>query len=175
MTANFALMASYNRHMNTALLAAAALLSDDELNADRGAFFRSIMGTLNHMLVGDIIWLKRFACHEVTFPSLLNMSSFKAPSALDVRLCSTLSELTVKRAYMDDIIIDFTAELTEQAIASPLAYNNSKGLSFNKNFGCLLQHFFNHQTHHRGQLSTLLYQAGVDVGVTDLVLSIPNE
>ena len=71
--------------------------------------------------------------------------------------------------------MQFTSELTDQAIASPLAYSNTKGQLFVKNVGFLLQHFFNHQTHHRGQVSALLSQVGADVGVTDLLMSIPDE
>ena len=175
MKANFELMASYNQRMNKALYEVAATLNNEELHQDRGAFFHSIMGTLNHILVGDIIWLKRFACHKIALPSLEAVTVLKTPRSLDATLCSSLTELTVQRLYLDGIIVQFTAQLTEQAMATPLAYNNSKGLPFNKNFGHLLQHFFNHQTHHRGQISTLLYQAGVDVGVTDLLLAIPNE
>jgi uncharacterized damage-inducible protein DinB len=76
---------------------------------------------------------------------------------------------------LDDIIVNFTAELTEESIASALNYRSVKGIEFTKNFGYLLQHFFKHQTHQRGQVSTLLHQAGVDVGVTDLLVSIADE
>ena len=76
---------------------------------------------------------------------------------------------------MDAVIIEFTSVVTEKEVASPLIYTNTKWQIFTKNFGYLLQHLFNHQTHHRGQVSTLLHQAGVDVGVTDLLMVIPNE
>ena len=71
--------------------------------------------------------------------------------------------------------MQFISELTDEVIVSTLMYTNSNGQKFNKNMGDLLLHVFNHQTHHRGQVSTLLYQAGVDVGVTDMVVGIAEK
>jgi uncharacterized damage-inducible protein DinB len=175
MKSNFELMATYNQWMNKSIFEAASTLSDDKVEEDLGAFFGSIIGTLNHILVGDTIWLKRFASHKVVFPSLSYVHVLETPASLDVSLYSKLSALAEARTKMDEVIVQFSSELTEQAISSPLAYSNTKGQPFVKNFGYLLQHFFNHQTHHRGQVSTLLYQAGVDVGVTDLLVGIPCE
>ena len=175
MKSNFELMASYNQWMNKSLYEAASQLDAGELEKDRDAFFRSIIGTLNHIIVGDTIWLKRFANHEAGFPSLDYLHVVDTPISLDVTLYSKLTALTEARAIMDEVIVQFASELTDQAIAIPLAYSNTKGQPFIKNFGYLLQHFFNHQTHHRGQVSTLLSQAGIDIGVTDLLMGIPNE
>ena len=175
MKSNFELMASYNQWMNKNLYEAASQLDAGELEKDRGAFFRSIIGTLNHILVGDIIWLKRFVNHEAGFPSLDTIRAVDTPISLDVTLYSKLSALTKVRTIMDEVIMQFASELTDQTIATPLAYSNTQGQTFIKNFGHLLQHFFNHQTHHRGQVSTLLSQAGIDIGVTDLLQGISNE
>ena len=161
--------------MNKSMYEAASRLGSEECEKDRGAFFESIIGTLNHILVGDIIWLKRFANHETKFPSLDYVRSIKTPASLDVKLYSTLAQLETERSKMDKVIVEFASKLTDNVIASSLSYKNTNGDSFVKNFGHLLQHFFNHQTHHRGQVSTLLYQAGEDVGVTDLVIGIPND
>ena len=175
MKSNFELMATYNQWINRNIYEAAAGLSEDEIEKDRGAFFGSIIGTLNHILVGDTIWLKRFATHEAVFPSLSYIRALEAPASLDVILYSQLSVLVEARTKMDKVIVQFSLELTDQAMASSLAYRNTKGQPFIKNFGHLLQHFFNHQTHHRGQVSVLLSQAGVDIGVTDLLAGIPSE
>jgi uncharacterized damage-inducible protein DinB len=175
MKSNFELMASYSQRMNKSVYEAASKLSSGELEKDRGAFFGSIIGTLNHILVGDIIWLQRFASHKVDFPSLDYVRVIDTPVSLDVTLYSKLSALTEARTTMDEVIVQFASELSDQAIASPLMYSNTKEQPFIKNFGYLLQHFFNHQTHHRGQVSTLLSQAGIDIGVTDLLMDIPNE
>ena len=172
---NFELMASYNQRMNSNTYQAASELSAEQLERDCGAFFGSIVGTLNHILVGDTIWLKRFASHQVVLPTLDYVRDIEAPVALNAALYSQFGELAKARVKMDDVIVQFTAELTDEAIACSLEYSNTKGQPLVKNFGYLLQHFFNHQTHHRGQVSTLLSQAGVDVGVTDLLICIPSE
>ncbi len=174
-TVSYQRMAIYNQWMNKSTYKAAAKLSLGELNKDRCAYFGSIIGTLNHILVGDIFWFKRFANHQVEFPALEYFQTIEKPESLDAIVHADLNVLTEEREKMDDIILLFTSELTDKAIASTLAYRSSTGQEFNKNFGYLLQHVFNHQTHHRGQISTLLYQAGIDVGVTDMLAGIPNE
>jgi len=168
-------MAAYNQSMNQRLYESASVLSLSELEKDRGAFFRSIMGTLNHILVGDTIWLKRFADHKAGFNSLEYVRNLPSPYTLDEILYSTFEPLKEARTEMDKAFLNFTSEVTERDLSGVLEYKNTKGLHFCKNFGQVLQHVFNHQTHHRGQVTTLLSQAGVDVGVTDLLLSIPDE
>jgi len=73
------------------------------------------------------------------------------------------------------LIERWAAELTDAHLAAALSYTNMAGVAARKNFGALVQHFFNHQTHHRGQLTTLLFQAGLDPGVTDLLALIADE
>ena len=171
---NFELMADYNQWMNKSVYLAASKLGEDDLSNDRGAFFGSIIGTLNHILVGDTIWLKRFADHPSRLNTLDYVRGLDKPKALDVVLYTKFKDLECLRIKMDEVIRDFAHELTDKVLASNLSYRNTKGDSFNKNFGYLIQHFFNHQTHHRGQASSLLSQAGVEVGVTDLLAKIPN-
>lgn len=162
------LLASYNATMNTKVYAAAATLSTDALHTDRGAFFGSIMGTLNHIVAGDTIWLQRFLAHPANFPALAAMKEIAAPTGLTHRYSDDIGVLSVHRTRLDAIIEALAADISDADLAQPVSYRNSRG-EFRKNFGSLLLHFFNHQTHHRGQASTLLSQSGVDIGVTDLV------
>lgn len=171
---NFELMADYNQWMNKSVYLAASKLGADDLSNDRGAFFGSIIGTLNHILVGDTIWLQRFADHPSRLKTLDYVRVLNKPKALDAILYTEFEDLESARIKMDEVIRDFAYELTDESLASNLSYSNTKGERFSKNFGHLIQHFFNHQTHHRGQASTLLSQAGVEVGVTDLLVKIPN-
>lgn len=171
---NFELMADYNQWMNQSLYQSVSSLSVAELNEDRGAFFGSIMATLNHILVGDTIWLKRFASHPSSLASLEYVRELKKPLSLDTVLYVEFDVLLDARIRMDAVILEFASELTEDALLLPLTYVSSKGDEFTKNFGYLVQHFFNHQTHHRGQVTTLLSQAGVDIGATDLLIKIPD-
>jgi len=172
---SFERLALYSQWMNAGIYEATEKLSADEQNKDRGAFFGSIIGILNHLLVGDTFWFKRFAEHQASFESLEYFRSMAKPNSLSAIVHADLMTLREKRERMDENIILFTSELTDDVISSTLSYKNSTGEEFNKNFGHLLQHVFNHQTHHRGQVSTLLYQAGVDIGVTDMLAGIPND
>lgn len=168
------LLASYNAAMNGKLYAAAAALPKDVLLADRGAFFGSIMGTLNHIVAGDTIWLRRFMGHPADFASLKPMAGMPAPTGLAYRYSDDLGTLREHRMRLDAIIDAMAAEVSDGDLTQPLSYRNSRGDN-RKNFGSLLLHFFNHQTHHRGQASTLLSQSGVDIGVTDLLEWIPDQ
>jgi len=172
---NFQLMAEYNRWINERLYRAASQLDATEIEQDRGAFFGSIIGTLNHILVGDIFWLKRFADHPAKLDSLDYVRHMDKPVALDAILHRDLQALRKERVTMDDVVQGFVEQLDESLLTSSLTYQNTRGESFSKTLAHLIQHFFNHQTHHRGQVTTLLSQAGVDVGVTDLLVCIPNE
>lgn len=169
-----ALMAQYNRWMNDRIFEAAARLDDATLAADMGAFFGSILGTLNHIAVADTIWLHRFALHPASFPALGALTGFAHPTSLRQTLAPDLAGLRAYRRALDDLIQRWVAELRPEHLAVDLAYGNMAGVTSRRNFGGLLQHFFNHQTHHRGQVSTLLFQAGVDIGVTDLLAVLAN-
>jgi uncharacterized damage-inducible protein DinB len=97
------------------------------------------------------------------------------PDALDQILHSDLGALREERRQLDALIAAWTAELSIADLDHVLEYRNMKGEPMRKLFGSLVLNLFNHQTHHRGQATTLLSQAGIDVGVTDLVALIPQE
>jgi uncharacterized damage-inducible protein DinB len=172
--AHLRLMADYNRWMNTRLYAAAATLDDASVHADRGAFFGSLFGTLNHVVVADTIWLKRFAADPSGALGLAPLHKEPMPTKLGEPICDTLAELATRRAGLDALICDWVATLTDADLDGALAYRNTQGVPATRNLFAVLMHFFNHQTHHRGQATTLLSQAGVDMGPTDLLLRIPD-
>lgn len=170
----FVLMAEYNQWMNARVYAAAGRLSREELARDRGAFFGSILGTLNHLVVADLIWLRRFMAHPAR-PALLDeVEGWPRPAALAQILFDQLDALRAQREPMDRLIRDWAGALRDADLDQALDYRNTQGVAARRPFSSLVLHFFNHQTHHRGQLSTLLTQAGQDVGVTDLLTLIPN-
>lgn len=153
------LLARYNAWMNDKLYAACATLSDEERKRDRGAFFRSIHGTLNHVLLADSVWMGRFESKPFAF------------SSLDEELHASFDELRAQRARVDERILRWADGLTDAALDAKLPFTS--GLTKRTHAPILwkiVAHFFNHQTHHRGQLTTLLSQARVDYGVTDLFL-----
>ncbi|MFZ2452716.1 MAG: DinB family protein [Methylovulum miyakonense] len=169
------LMASYNAWMNAKLLEAALELPEAELIANKKAFFGSILGTLNHLVVADTIWLNRFASHPARYSALEPLVSLPMPDTLDQMVCPDIFSLQARRKLLDDIILDWAEAVTEADLDYVLHYANTKGVPADKNFYSLVMHFFNHQTHHRGQITTLLYQVGIDMGITDLVALIPDE
>lgn len=168
------LLATYNAGMNRKLYAAAAQLPHAEHIADRGAFFGSLLGTMNHLIAGDTIWLTRFAQHPAAFPALASLRGQAAPSSLTRPFGDDLAALLAHRNRLDGIIVELAGQLRQEDIDCTFEYRNTKGFAYRKHFGSLLLHFFNHQTHHRGQASTLLSQAGVDIGVTDLLELVPD-
>jgi uncharacterized damage-inducible protein DinB len=171
---HFELMATYNRWMNAKVYDAASKLDKETLHADKGAFFGSVFSTLNHLMVADTIWLKRFANHPAHFAALEPAHELPMPHALNQPLHCELPSLHKAREGMDEMIVKFVGETTDSDFEQPLSYKNTKGEPYVRQFGPLLQHFFNHQTHHRGQITTLLTQSGVDVGVTDLAALVPE-
>lgn len=151
-------MASYNRWMNDRLYDCCATLSDEQRKRDAGAFFKSMHGTLNHLLLGDRIWLGRFTGKPF------------AANSLDQELYSDFARLRSERNATDVAISDWIASLAEGDLAGELAYTSLVNPAPRRlPLWLAVTHFFNHQTHHRGQLTTLLAQRGIDPGVTDLI------
>ncbi len=169
------LLSRYNQWLNDKLYTAAGQLPADELARDRGAFFGSLLGTLNHILVADIIWLQRFSGHPAQHPALDQIRGMPKPLALAQTLIDNFSALSEERRKLDATIISWCEQLDASDLNHPLAYRHMKGEASVKNYASLMLHLFNHQTHHRGQATTLLSQQGLDVGVTDLLALIASE
>lgn len=167
------LMAQYNEWMNTRLYDAALGLPAEEVLADKGAFFGSLYGTLNHIALGDTIWLKRFATHPAGHAALDPVRAMPMPATFDEREGS-LDALRARRIMLDAVINQWAAQLEEDDLGVPIKYTRLNGIAYAKPFGPLVMHFFNHQTHHRGQATTLLSQCGVDMGSTDLLMLVPE-
>ena len=168
------LMAKYNQLMNQRLLTAASQLSPDSLAEDKGAFFKSVIVSLNHILIGDLLWLSRFANHPSAYVTLKPLFKRKHPSSLDEILYANLSDFTKEREQIDSIIIEWCNEIIEDDLDKPLRHKNFKEVEFNKRLGDLILHLFLHQIHHRGQVTTLLSQENIDFGETDLPEIVPN-
>jgi len=171
---HFHLLATYNQWMNEKLYEAAARLTPAELAEDRGAFFGSVLGTLNHVVVADRIWLKRFATLPPFEAPLRPVAELPDPAALDEIPFERFEALRDHRQWLDGQILDWIDGLSEANLALTLRYHNMKGVASARRVSHVLLHFFNHQTHHRGQATTLLSQVGEDVGVTDLLMLIPE-
>ncbi|CAM5580723.1 DinB family protein [Rhodanobacter lindaniclasticus] len=171
---DFELGARYNQWMNTRLYAAAAQLDEAQWHADRGAFFGSIAATLEHVLAADTHWMKRFAAAWPSLTSLDTVRALPLPALVRGITFPELARLRQDREVVDAALIAFTGEATDALYEQPLRYVNSAGESHAKPCGLVLRHVFNHQTHHRGQVTTLFSQFGIDVGVTDFSALIPE-
>ena len=169
---NLQLMSQYNQLMNQKVYQVAQQLGEQKIQQNQGAFFESILGTLNHIYVADVIWLRRFAQHSKQYQSLNQLPELNSYRALDQIVSNNLEALAQLRQKLDMIVIDWCQEIEPEDLESSLPYTDTKGQQYKKNFGQLIQHFFNHQTHHRGQVSTLISQQGLDLGVTDLLMII---
>jgi uncharacterized damage-inducible protein DinB len=171
---NYRFLARYNQWFNARLLEACEQLSDDQRKQDRGAFFGSIHRTLNHLLVGDQVWLKRFRqCgldHGWQAPSLDEaVLDLPQGTALNSVLFDDWAATRAKRVQLDAAIVQWAADMPGGFGQFTMRYANSVGVQRVHPAWQAMTHFFNHQTHHRGQVTALLMQAGVDPGVTDLI------
>ena len=149
-------MAAYNAWMNDKLYACAAALSDEERKRDMGAFFGSIHGTLNHLYIVDEAWLQRFAAEPVS------MTSPREARYAD------FDQLRQARRELDARIVAWAAQISDESTAAPFRFQS---VAYQRELVCpgwaVVVQMFNHQTHHRGQVTTLLKQLGQDPGITD--------
>jgi uncharacterized damage-inducible protein DinB len=160
-------LARYNRWMNERLYALCATFSDADRRRDLRAFFRSVHGTLNHILLVDRLWLGRLVDPEVAVSHRADGTSI-AVTTLDQELYADFDDMRAQRAITDDVIQRFADGLTPARLAEPLTFRAvGDGQLRTMPIWIATTQLFNHQAHHRGQLTTLLMQLGVDVGVTD--------
>lgn len=155
--AHVQLLARYNAWANARLYDAVAARPAADFDRDLGAFFGSLKGTLNHLLVADLIWLQRLT------------GEGEAPDRLDTILFDDLAELRRAREEEDARILAYATGLTAADLAGTLSYRNVKGEPFTQPLAQVLAHFFNHQTHHRGQAHHMLSQLGGDPPSLDLL------
>jgi uncharacterized damage-inducible protein DinB len=159
------LMAEYARWMNSKLYAACEGLSDEERRADRGAFFKSIHATLEHLIWGDRIWLSRF--DGVSRPA----------TTLGAPIFDDFVAMRGAREALDLEMLTWAKSTDAAWLGEPMTLTS-------KIYGFTIVHprwvyvtqMMNHGTHHRGQIATLLTQLGIDLGPTDIpVLPLLHE
>jgi uncharacterized damage-inducible protein DinB len=158
MKAHYQTFARYNAWANRRLYDAAAELTDSEYRADRGAFFKSMHGTLNHLLTADQVWMHRFT------------GQGPSPERLDMIHHEQLAPLRAAREAEDERIVDYVESLSDSALAGTIRYRRvSTPEEFEQALEPALAHFFNHQTHHRGQAHSILCSFGRRGLVLDLL------
>ncbi len=153
------MMAAYNNNMNRRIYRAAAEIPDADRRADRGAFFGSLHGTLSHLLWGDHAWMQRFAGWE-RLPGSIPESPY---------LFDSFETMRALRETADSGIESWAATVEESWLHGMLTWSSgTSGVVRTKPVWVTVVHFFNHQTHHRGQAHCLITQSGVTPADTDL-------
>lgn len=158
MKQHFTMFAVYNQWANRRIYDAASVLSRDEMERDVGVFFKSLIGTLNHLLVADRIWMKRFT------------GGGEAPATLDAILHKEFPKLRNSRELEDNRIVEWVSGLSEKSMNGRFTYMTTTDMrTISQRFSPALSHFFNHQTHHRGQVHSTLTILGINPPELDLI------
>lgn len=154
---NFVRFAAYNAWANGLIYDAAAEVPQDMFTRDVGAFFGSLSGTLNHIIIADRLWLRRMC------------GDGPVETRLDRTITDDLSELRAARLAEDARITDLVETRQEADFAADLSYHTTSGEPFTQPLNLVLAHFFNHQTHHRGQAHGILTQLSGSAPSIDLL------
>ena len=165
--------AKYNASVNRSILELLEPLKKDQIMMETKAYYPSLFETLLHILIGDIHWLKRYkdAFKENKVLSNTRLISLEEKS-LRKEFESDYTKLFRYRKETDEVIMRFVDELDEGKFHSVIRYKNYKGEDIEKEAWKTLLHWFNHQTHHRGQISVLLDMVGVDHDFSSMVARI---
>ena len=153
-------MAAYNVWQNNGLYRVVQAMDEADVRADCGAFFGSIFGTLNHLLWGDLLWMSRFDGGPAQSPVIADSAAFAA----------TVGDWVDQRIRTDARIVTWAAGVTASDLSGDLTwFSGSLNAEVAKPTATCITHFFNHQTHHRGQLHAMLTATGQTPDATDLV------
>ena len=152
----FVLLARYNQYADGKVFSILQSLPEESLNKDEGSYFTSLMGLLNHNLVATLLWLNRFRRSSHSFPALANpVLDFNRPDPGKL-LHPSLNELRKRQEDVNHVLLDFAGDLTDAVLAQEIVYTDPKGNEARRIIWQGLLHLFNHQTHHRGQISQIL-------------------
>lgn len=153
----FPTLAGFNQWANTHIYTSVAELSDDDYRKDCGAFFGSIHVTLNHLLLVDRLWTGR-----------IKGTPF-AVNGLDDILYDNFADLQHARGAEDAALIELVDSLSEDDLTTPVTYRTTEGTEHASPPWVIFTTLFNHQTHHRGQVHTLLTQSGITPPDLDVI------
>ena len=174
MKESFVAHAAYNRWMNRKLYDAAASLDERERKRNLGAFFKSVHGTLAHLLLADRAWLARLTGDPSAGRSFDSAGNEIAVTGLDQVLYEDFEDLRREREKTDAALADWIDSLDDATLSAEVSYRTIAGAAQKHPLWWAVAHVFNHQAHHRGQATTLLKQLGRDPGVTDLIAFLRN-
>ncbi len=165
----FRTYAKYNQWMNNSLYEKCIDLGQQNIEKDQGAFFESILKTLNHLLIADIFWLSRCTGDKSVAKLEDSDGNRILLTSLDQIVYRDISQLFKARQKIDADIVQYVSSLSSTDAGREITYSTSQGVTQSKAVESVLLHWFNHQTHHRGQVTVMLSQQGIDYGLTDLI------
>ncbi len=174
LSSNFRMLALYNQRMNKQLLNVCSTLTYEQLHQNTNSFFPTIMAHWNHILFGDLIMLQRLVANELVSVEPTVLEQLPVSKLVSDTFAANLDELYELRELVDSIYIEITNQFSAGSCNQVVRYTTTEGQVINRTIGEFFQHIFNHQTHHRGQLSCLLSQLGLDYGCTDLPMIVPE-
>jgi len=157
----------YNKRTNKSMNAILASLSNDQWNQRFGGYFNSVKSLCNHLYICDFNWLKRFSALR-DFDYNKN-TLFAEDIQFGTTILHTVGEYEEKRKELDDYLSAFIQEIKQEDIGQILTYTDSHGKLYQRLFGGLVLHMFNHQTHHRGMISIYLEEMGINNDYSDLM------
>ena len=150
-------LAHYNKWANGKLFDVVSTLTSEEFESDCDVYFKSVKGTLNHLLVGDILWLSRLKGKPVSGLKLNDI------------LYENLVDLTRARQELDADIIQVLSDVDDAFVESDLNYQSTAGHEYTAPMQVVLGHMFNHQTHHRSHVHACLSRLGKDAPDLDII------
>jgi uncharacterized damage-inducible protein DinB len=168
------MMSLYNQRMNQQLLNCCLQLPNNILQKKTGSFFPTIISYWNHLLFGDLILLGRLAQNNIAALCLHTLSDFPQPHSPRDLYHTNIKDIALLRAKLDTVIVNYCDSLSEQDTQTNITYQTTEGDDIRKSAADITQHLFNHQTHHRGQLSCILSQLDINYGCMDLPIIVPE-
>lgn len=171
----YRVLARYNRWMNRKIYSLAGALDDAERKRDLGAYFGSVHGTLSHLLLTDRVWLLRITQDRERYASRTVGGETLRIESLGQVLYDDFDLLHRERERTDEDLLEWVYGVDEATLDGTLEYTTSQGDPQSHVRWWAVSHLFNHQAHHRGQVTTLLKQLGLDPGVTDLIAMCREE
>ncbi|HUX49233.1 MAG TPA: DinB family protein [Spirochaetia bacterium] len=166
---HFALLARYNKEINSAMYGILSPLSDADRKSKSGSFFTSIHGILNHILASDVAWLSRFRTLSSESVALNDPATSNEGVTWGKEMYEQFDDLATRRAAVDAVIVRWIDELTEELLTETLRYQDFRGNARQYIMWMAMDHFFNHQTHHRGAISQILDEKGVENDYSNII------
>lgn len=171
---HFKMLSLYNQRINQQLIDCCLKLPDSILQKQTGSFFPTIISYWNHLLFGDLILLGRLAQNQIGELCPRKLTAFPLPQSPQDMYHTNMNDIALLRAQLDVVIVNYCDKLSEQDICNYMTYHTTEGDEITKVAADVTQHLFNHQTHHRGQLTCILSQFDIDYGCMDLPVIVPE-